>query len=66
MRMPMMDIWKMRVFVRQRRVLVPMGMHLISRPRKIMQMLVMRVMPMPVAVRQRFMDMRVLVTLGQM
>ena len=63
--MLVMDIWIVRVTVRQRLMGVRMRMRLAATPFEIVRMLVMGIMHVLVRVRDRFMSVRVLMALGQ-
>ena len=60
--MPMMNIWEMRVRMRDRRMGMRMRVRLVAVPREIVVVLVMRVVPMPMRMIQRGMRVRMLVS----
>lgn len=60
--MPVMNIWEMRVRMRDRRMGMRMSVRLVAVPREIMLVLVMRVVPMAMRVVQRMVRVRMLVT----
>ena len=64
MRMPVMNIRKMRVRVRNRQVNMRVGMRLIAAVGKVVLMPMVLVMTMPMIVRKRTMSMQMLMTLA--
>lgn len=65
MRMPVVDVRKVRVLVDQRLVAVPMFMWLVTVPGEVVFVLVVFVMGVPMAMLHRLMHVLVLVVLGE-
>ena len=63
--MPVVDVGEVRVFVHHRLMPMPVLVGLVAGPCKRMGVLVVRVMDMAVTVLHRFMDMFMLVVLGE-
>jgi hypothetical protein len=66
MPMPMMDIGKMRMAVKQRLVTVLVGMRLFAQPIRLVRVPMVRIVDVHVVVRQRFVQMLVIVPFVQM
>ena len=65
MRMPVVDVRKVRVLVDQRLVAVPMFMWIVTVPGEVVFVLVVFVMDVPMAMLHRLMRVLVLVVLGE-